>query len=333
MTASFPVLGFDIGGTKIAVCLGCSDGKIIASGRVDNKERHPDDVLPELVALGRQLLADAGMTSTDLTAVGISAPAPHDIPGGRITQPTNMKKWVDVPIRDYLRDAFATTAYMDNDANAGALAEWFFGTGKKCRNLLYLTMSTGIGGGIITNGRLVHGHDYLAGEVGHFSIDPDGPQCNCGIRGCYEAFCGGRAMAQRMQRELAGQPDHPIVRYANGNYDAIDMICLEKAVRDGDAYAVALWDEMCRRNAQGIGGLINIFNPEMIVLGTIAWAAGDLFMTPLQQYLPQFCWPVQLRGCRVIPSGLKRRIGDYAGISVALNYLYEQDRFQPWQEQ
>ena len=332
MTAPFPILGFDIGGTKIAVCLGTSNGRILASGRVDNKERHPDDVLPELVAMGKKLIADAGLKISDVVALGIGSPAPHDIPNGLITKPTNMKKWVNVPIRDYLKNAFGIEAYMENDANAGALAEWFFGAGKKCRNLLYLTMSTGIGGGIITNGHLVQGHDYLAGEVGHFSIDLNGPMCNCGIRGCYEAYCGGRALAQRMQRELADKPDHPIVKYANGNYDDIDMICLVKAVRDGDDYACKLWEEMSLRNAQGIGSLINIFNPEMIVLGTLAWAVGDLFMEPMLKHLPKFCWDVQRQGCKIIPSALNRQIGEYAGISVALNYLYEQGRFQPWTE-
>lgn len=329
--AAFPVLGFDIGGTKIAVCVGTSDGKILASGRVDNKERTPDAVLPELVATGKRLIEEAGLKAKDIVALGIGSPAPHDIPRGMITTPTNMKSWVNVPIRDYLAEHFGTEAYMENDANAGALAEWFFGAGKKCRNMLYLTMSTGIGGGIINNGRLVQGHDYLAGECGHFVIDLNGPLCNCGLRGCYEAFCGGRALANRMQRELAGQPEHPIVKYAKGKYEEIDMICLEKAVRDGDAYAVKLWEEMCLRNAQAIGSFINIFNPDMIVLGTLAWAAGDLFMEPMLKDLPRFCWDVQLKGCRIIPSVLKRQIGEYAGISVALNALFEQGRFQPWQ--
>lgn len=330
MSGKFPVLGFDIGGTKVAVCLATSDGKIIGHGRVDNKNRHPDEVLPEMVKVGRGLIADAGMKASDVVALGIGSPAPHDIPKGLITTPTNMKKWVNVPIRDYLRDSFGIEAYMENDANAGALAEWFFGAGKKVSNMIYLTMSTGIGGGIIANGHIVEGGSFYAGEVGHFCIDINGPECNCGMRGCYEAFCGGRAIAQRLQRELADKPDSAIVRHAGGNPDNIDMIAVEKAVRDGDAYACALWDGMCLRNAQAIGGLINILNPEMVVLGTLAWAAGDLFMEPLMRRLPDFCWKVPFETCRIIPSALRRQIGEYAGISVALNALYEQGRFQPW---
>jgi len=331
MEKVFPVMGFDIGGTKVAICVGMSDGRILASGRVNNKERTPAEVLPELVTTGEKLLQEAGLTKKDIVALGIGSPAPHDIPRGLITSPTNMKSWVNVPIRDFLAEKFATEAYMENDANAGALAEWFFGAGKKCRNMLYLTMSTGIGGGIITNGHLVQGHDYYAGECGHFVLDLNGPLCNCGMRGCYEAFCGGRALANRMQRELAGHLDNPIVKYAKGKLEDVDTVGLVEAVKMGDAYAVKLWDEMCLRNSQAIGSFINIFNPDMIVLGTIAWAAGDLFMKPVLERLPQFCWETPRKGCKVMPSILKKQIGEYAGLSVALNALFEQGRFQPWQ--
>ncbi len=329
MSNTFPVLGFDIGGTKVAVCLGKSDGTIISHGRVDNNDRHPDEVLPEIVKVGKQLIADAGMTEKDIVALGIGSPAPHDIPNGLITTPTNMKKWVNVPIRDYLKDHFGIEAYMENDANAGALAEWFFGAGKKCKNMMYLTMSTGIGGGIIVNGHLLQGTSFLAGEAGHFSIDPNGPLCNCGMKGCYEAFCGGRAIANRLKKELADQPESEIVKQA-GSVDNIDMIAVENAVRAGDKFACDLWDDMMRHNAQAIGGYINLLNPEMIVLGTLAWAAGDLFMEPLMKYLPDYCWEVPLRDCKIMPSVLQRKIGEYAGLSVALNALYEQGRFEPW---
>lgn len=331
MGKSFPVLGFDVGATKVAVCLGKSDGTIIGKGRVDNNDRHPDEVLPEMVALGKKLIAEAGMTHEDVVAIGIGSPAPHDIPNGLITTPTNMKKWVNVPIRDYLKDHFNIETYMENDANAGALAEWFFGAGKKSRNMLYLTMSTGIGGGLILNGHLLQGKSFLAGEAGHICIDMDGPQCNCGMKGCYEAFCGGRAIANRLKKQLADQPASAIVKHAGG-VDNIDMIAVEKAVRDGDEFACKLWDDMMKRNAQAIGLFVNLLNPEMIVLGTLAWAAEDLFMPKLMEYLPDYCWAVQLADCKIIPSGLKRNIGEYAGLSVALNALFEQGRFQRWED-
>jgi glucokinase len=333
MKEPFNLLGVDIGGTKIAISLGTSDGRLLGSKRVSNKLRPPEDVIPELFAAGHELLKESGLTKADIKAIGIGAPAPADIPNGIITSPTNNKSWKNVPIRDMLAVEFDTEAFFDNDANAGALAEWIFGSAQGCENMIYLTMSTGIGGGIITNGRLVRGSSYFAGEIGHISLDPNGRLCNCGMHGCYEAFCGGMAIAQRVQEELKDQPDHPIVRYAGGDIKHIDMIAIEKAVRDGDDYAVKLWDEMCMRNAQGIGLVINIFNPDKVVLGTLAWATGDLFMKPLLEQLPHFCWKEMYECCEVVPSALKRNIGEYAGIAVALNYLHEDGRFKlPWQK-
>jgi len=324
----FNVLGYDIGGTKIAVSLGSSDGKIIASERLSNKDKTPDEVLPKLVEIGKKLLADAGLKASDLRAVGIDAPAPMDIPRGLILNPPNNKSWDNVPIRDYLSERLGVEAFLENDANAGALAEWMFGAGQGKKNIIYLTMSTGIGGGIITNEHLLHGASFMAGELGHTVIDINGPSCNCGLKGCYEAFCGGRAVAQRIQHELAGQNDHPLVQLADGKIENIDFVTLFKAVKDGNGYAISIWDELCLRHAQAIGLFINSFNPEMIVLGTIACACGDLLMTPIRQHLPRFCWKQMLQDCEIKPAKLGKDIGDYAGICSALNCLYEKGEFE-----
>ena len=317
------VIGIDIGGTKIAVSLGSGDGEILRSRRLDNKDTSPDDMLPELMLTVRELLSEEGVGARDLKAVGIGSPGPIDIPRGLITRPHNLKKWVDVPIRDYVAGELGVEAFFDNDANAGALAEWMFGAGENVKNMIYLTMSTGIGGGIITNGRLLQGSSYFAGEVGHISLDINGPVCECGMKGCYEAFCGGRAVAKRMRSELADKPGHKIIEFAGGDIEKIDMLALERAVRDGDEYAVALWNEFCLRNAQAIGSLINAFNPDRIVLGTIAVASGDLFMKPLMEKLPEFCWEEPLGACTLALSALGKQIAEYSGICVALNALRE----------
>ncbi len=326
------ILGFDVGGTKIAPCLGTSDGEILGSVRIDNKHRDPDDVLPEVVKGGMGLLENAGLSPSDLTAIGIGAPGPMDMPAGTIS-PANMKTWVNVPIKQYIAEGFQIETFFDNDANAGALAEWFFGSGQGVENMLYLTLSTGIGGGIISNGHLVQGASFLAGECGHVVIDLEGPVCNCGMRGCYEAFCGGRAVAQRMQVELANQPESCVVKHAGGNVRDVDMLALEKAAREGDSYAVNLWAEICERNAQAIGMFINILNPSRVVLGTLAWAAGDFFMKPFLEHLPRFCWKETFSPCEVSVSALGREIGEYSGIAVALNGLYDQGRWRrPWEK-
>ncbi|MDD5599738.1 MAG: ROK family protein [Victivallaceae bacterium] len=323
----FTVLGYDIGGTKLGIGLVRNDGKLLGRDRIENKDTKPEEILPEMVKKGRELISGSGLTADDVRAIGISAPSPADIPNGILTAPTNNKLWRNVPVKQYLLEQFGIETCFDNDANAGALAEWFFGAGRGARDLVYLTMSTGIGGGIIANGKLVQGASYHAGELGHMVLTVDGPECACGLRGCYEAYCGGVAVARRIQRELAGQPNHPIVKFAGGKLENIDLIALEKAVRAGNDYAVNFWNEMCLRNAQAYGMLMNLLNPEKIILGTIAWAAGDLFMKPVLENVHRFAWKETYEACEIVTSELRRDIGSYAGAAVAFNRLYEQNEF------
>ncbi len=330
MTTSFPVLGYDVGGTKIAVALMMSDGEVIGSERFDNKDTEPDEMLAKLADCGQRLIDAAGLKNSDVRGIGVSSPGPADIPNGIMTAPPNNRKWRNVRICEYLSNKLGIQAIMENDANAGMLAEWFFGAGRGCRDVIYLTMSTGIGGGIIAAGHLIDGVGYYGGEVGHVVIDINGPECGCGMHGCYEAFCGGRAVALRLQKELCHQHDCAIVKAAGGKVENIDFMALETAVRGGDSYARTVWDEIMVRNAQGIGILVNTFNPEKIILGTIAWAAGDLFMEPLMKHLPRFCWKESLAGCEITTSALRRDIGSYAGPAVVLNHLYEQGLFDPF---
>ena len=318
------LLGIDIGGTKLGIGLGRADGTRLGEFRMPNIDTDPAEVLPGIVRESRRLAAEAGIAVKEIAAFGISAPFPADAARGIMTRPTNNPKWRDVPILDYLGKELAIPGCFENDANCGALAEWFFGAGKGCTDFIYLTMSTGIGGGIVTNGKLVRGGNSLsAGEMGHICLDPDGRQCNCGMRGCYETFCGGRAVADRLREELADQPGSRIMQLAGGDPAKIDMRVLEQAVREGDGYSLKLWDEMAFRNAQALGMFINIFNPQKIILGTLAWAVGELYTKPIMEYLPRFCWPQMKNDCEIVCSALKRDIGSYAGIAAARNYLLE----------
>lgn len=318
------LLGFDIGGTKIGIGLGTVSGEILAGTRFNNVNTDPDAVLPELVRQADALLSQCGRSRNEVAAFGISAPFPADARNGIMLAPPNNPLWVKVPILGYLQHALALPGCFENDANCGALAEWFFGSGKGCENFIFLTMSTGIGGGIIANGKLVRGGGPLsAGEIGHTCIQLNGRQCNCGIKGCYEAYCGGRAVAQRLREELPEHRDSLLWEITGGNPEKADMIALTEAVKRQDAYALALWDEISLRNAQALGSLINTFNPEKLILGTMAWAIGDLYLDPIRKKLPAFCWAEPLAACEILPSTLREKLGSYAGIAAALNYLKE----------
>ena len=326
------VLGFDIGGTKIGIGLGSSLGNILGKARIENVDSYPEVVLPQMVEESKKLVAQAGLKLSEIAAFGISAPFPADAVNGIMTAPTNNRHWRNVPILQYLREQLEIDGCFENDANCGALAEWLFGAGRGCTDFLYLTMSTGIGGGIIAGGKLLRGKHNLAGEVGHMSLDGNGLKCNCGLIGCYEAYCGGVAMANNLRRELAGKPESMIVQLAGGEYEKLDAICLEKAIRAKDAYALEFWDRVMDRNAQAMGALINIFNPEMIVLGTIVKSMGPLFMDPLMAKLPKYTWPQNIAACKFAVTGLSGRSGgELAGAAIALNFLYERGDWKlPW---
>ena len=319
------VVGYDVGGTKLGIGLVSKDGKLAGSARIPNKDTHPEDVLPETIRITRELVEKAGLQMSDLAAFGVSGPFPADPVNGIMTAPPNNPFWRNVPIRKYYEDHLGIPGTFENDANCGALADWFFGAGKGCQDFIYLTMSTGIGGGIIAAGKLVRGRGGCAGEIGHTVVRPDGRYCSCGLRGCYEAYCGGRAVAMHLQAELRKMPDNLMTRMVNGKLEDIDMLVFEKAVRAGDPFAVEQWDEMCQMNAQMFGRLINTFNPERLVLGTFAWAIGDLFMEPVRKYLPKYAWKDMLQLCEIVPSELKREISSYAGAAAALNFLKERN--------
>lgn len=317
------LLGIDIGGTKIGIGLGDESGRLLGSSYKDNRDTDPAEVLPWIVSEANRLASSAGITVKDIAAFGISAPFPADAARGIMLRPPNNPKWRNVAILDYLKANLGIDGCFENDANCGALAEWFFGAGRGCSDFIYLTMSTGIGGGIIAAGKLVRGGKALsAGELGHICIQLDGRQCSCGMCGCYEAYCGGRALAARMAEELADQPDSMIMKLA-AEPGKPDMRTLEQAVRANDPYAVKLWEEMSLRNAQAIGAFINAFNPQKIVLGTLAWAVGDLYTEPILKELPRFCWEEPRKACEIVSSELKREISSYAGIAAALNFLKE----------
>ena len=318
------LLGFDVGGTKIGVGLGTASGRILGGFRMSNVNTKPEDVLPVIADEAVRLVRENNLKMSDVAAFGISAPFPADAARGIMLDPPNNPLWRNVPILEYLTGKLGIPGVFENDANCGALAEWFFGAGKGCRNFVYLTMSTGIGGGIIAAGKLIRGGAALsAGEIGHVCIQLDGRPCGCGMNGCYEAYCAGRSVANRIREELKDQPGSMIMQLAGGDPEKIDMIVFEKAVRAGDSYALALWDEIAMRNAQGMGILINVLNPEKLILGTMAWAIGDLYIDPIKKYLPRFCWQEPLNACEITCSALKRDISSYAGIAAALNYLNE----------
>jgi glucokinase len=315
------LLGIDIGGTKTAVCLGNNRGEILFSKRMSSAGESVEAYRRQLIELCHHVLEQAHMQPAALDAIGISAPGPMDCRRGVLIAPPNNPGWKDVPIVALVQKSFKAPVFMNNDANACALAEQLFGEHRGTQNLVYLTFSTGMGGGIIVNGELIQGATDTGGEVGHQVLDPAGPLCGCGQRGCWEAYVGGRNLAERLKVDIVqGNIKTSIVDKAGG-IDKINMLALEMAARDGDRYALAEWDVFTDRVAQGIGCLIMVLNPDVVILGTIGIHAGDFVMGPIRDKLPKYTWEWPLRACKIVTSSLGGKIGELAGLAVAATGL------------
>jgi glucokinase len=327
----FPVLGIDIGGTKIAVCLADSKGRILSSRRLPGGARQSyTQFLPQLEKTVNVLCRESGLSLDQVRACGISAPGPLDIPGGVLKKSPNMN-WENAPVRRDLERMLGIPAALQNDAAAGALASWFFGEARGCRDFIYLTMSTGIGGGIVASGQLVEGCDGNAGELGHIILDLEGPVCGCGMRGCFEAFCGGRSIQKRLQAMVADSPDHPFLTQpeVDGDPEKLGFATLLGAVKRQVPQACELWDEICVRMAQGIGIVMMSFNPRLIVLGTMFYYSGHILMDPVRANLHRFAWPRMIDSCRLAASALGKEMGELAGAAVALYDMQKRGEWSP----
>jgi glucokinase len=314
------LVGIDVGGTKIAVAVGDASGRLAAQERFATQPSGDPQVdLRGIVERVRRLLERAAPDRVD--AIGVAVPSPLDPERGVVLSPPNLPGWRDVPVRAFLEDAFGVPVFVENDANAAALAEWHFGAARGYAHVAYLTMSTGVGAGLILGGRLHRGVMASAGEVGHAPIEWDGEACSCGLRGCLEAYVGGAAWTRRLQRVT---PADSRAAALAGGVGQVRPEHLVEAARVGDAFALG---EMARWNghlARGLVGLLFTLAPEAIVLGTIAVAAGEaLCFAPLRELVRKHAWPLLTERLAIVPAALGASLPYHAAIGVALEGLRE----------
>lgn len=262
------IAGIDIGGTKVAVALANREGEVLATARFATRvERGPNAVVDEAIATLQRL---AGEHGARIAAAGIGCAGPLDRRAGLILSPPNLPGWDRFPIVELVEGRLGVPCLLDNDANAAALGEYRYGAGRGVRDMVYMTVSTGIGGGVIVGGELVHGVGDAAGEIGHMVVLPDGPECACGARGCLEAICSGTSIARRMRERTGADPSVEITAAS-----------VARAAREGDRAAREVWDETIRYLALGIGNVIVTVAPELVVIGGGVSAAGEQLLDPL----------------------------------------------------
>ncbi len=260
--ASF-VVGLDLGGTKIlSVCLDPSLSVVGRDYRETGAEDGPDAVIARMVESAR-----AAADGRELRAIGVSAPGPLDIGRGIVTEAPNLPGWINIPLQQRIRETSGLPAWIENDANAGAVAEQRVGAGRGSNHMVLVAVGTGVGGGLILNGNLYHGASGGAGEVGHMTVDPGGAICGCGRVGCLEAVAAGRTLDAAAREIAAAEPEGVLARIARSEAEEPNARMLDLAAADGDPAAIAALTRAGGYLGAGLTNLTNLLNPDIIVIG------------------------------------------------------------------
>ena len=312
-------IGVDIGGTKCALTLGreCDGAIEILYKKQFPTVGTPNEVLDRFCGEIQAALLNIGTEASDFSAIGISCGGPLDSLRGVIQSPPNLPGWDDIFVTDFFTKRIGLPAYLENDANACAIAEWRWGAGKGMGNMIFLTFGTGLGAGLILDGKLYSGTNGNAGEIGHVRLRADGP-VGYGKSGSAEGFCSGGGLSQ--QGRVAAEHDPmgaaPLLA-ACGGLDEINAKEIAILADAGDAFCQAIYTACGERLGETLALLVDLFNPEAIVLGGVYMRSSNLLAAGMQKTLAREALPQSVAVCRILPAGLGEHIGDYAALAIA----------------
>lgn len=311
------IIGVDLGGTQIRAALADGEGRILRRAScLTLAEEGPEPVIGRI----KDAIREAA-SSTDwaqVVGIGIGAPGPLNPWTGVIRQAPNLPGWRDVPLRDIIQEEFQVPTYLGNDANVAALAERRFGAGQGVDDLIYMTVSTGIGGGVIAEGRLLLGADGLAGEVGHMTLEAHGPRCNCGNIGCLEALASGTAIARDARQRIEEGAQTIIVDRVGGDLSKVTAKLVSQAAQEGDELAIELIRRAGFYIGVGIVNLIHLFNPRLFVIGGGVSKAGDLLFDSIRATVRERAMPAMQREVRIVPAALGDDVGLLGAVALVL---------------
>jgi glucokinase len=309
------VVGIDLGGTNIVVGTVAEDGSEL-HGLVSEPtlpEQGSDAVVARIVKLARASLAEAhGKT---IAGVGIGSPGPLDTARGVVLLTPNLG-WTNFPLRDRVTDALGLPATLDNDANCAIFGEWWRGAARGAEHVVGLTIGTGIGGGIVLHGEIYHGASDIAGEIGHMTIDSTGRRCKCGNYGCLEAYASGPAIAARAVEGVEAGAETSLPDYVRGDLTQITAQVIYEAAHDGDEYAREVVHETAKVLGAGVANIINIFNPQVVVICGGVTLAGDQLFVPLRSEVKRRAFKPAASACRIVPGELTGTAGVYGAAAV-----------------
>lgn len=308
-------IGIDVGGTKINAFRVGRDGTIVERTSVPTPADDATATLAAMVALARSLI------TPEVLAIGVGAAGMVDATEGVLRFAPNLA-WRDLPIAGRMRDALGLPCQVDNDASMAAYGEFRFGAGRGYRHLLLVTVGTGIGGGIVADGRLFRGANGFAAEIGHVIVEPEGPLCGCGNRGCWEQVASGGAIG-RVGREAVLEYPHSLLwRLADGDASKVTGKIVTDAALKGDEVSMGIVAEAGRRLGEGIAGLVNVLDPQVVVVGGGVVVAGELLLEPARAaFLEAVEGPEYRPRVPIVPAQLGNDAGAVGAAALALEEL------------
>ena len=313
------VVGIDLGGTNIVVGTVAEDGSELL-GLVSEptmSQQGADAVLGRIVKLARASMAEA--RGKEIAGVGIGSPGPLNTKTGIVLLTPNLG-WTNFPLRDVIAERTRLPVRIDNDANCATLGEWWLGAARGANNVIGMTIGTGIGGGIILGGRLYHGSSDVAGEIGHATIDITGRRCKCGNYGCLEAYASGPSIADRAREAVGSDDEAFLVLMVGGDANKITAATVYEAAKLGDDVALDVVRETSRFLGAGIANLLNIFNPDVVVIAGGVTQAGETLFGPLRREVRKRAFKPAVEACQIVPGTLVA-----AGVVGAVAAYKQQD--------
>lgn len=300
------VFGVDLGGTNIKVGLVSAEGTIVHRHQAETLgERGPAAVARRICQAARQCVEAADVGPDAVAGIGVGSPGTIDLENGVVLFSPNLPGWDDIPLRRMIEDDIGLPCALDNDANVAALAEQWAGAGRGASSLVLLTLGTGIGGGIVLDGRVWHGANGVAGEIGHMSINPDGPRCGCGNLGCLEAYASATAMVRRMHQAIQSGRETSLAP----RLDDLTAQDIHKAALAGDKAARDNIEATGRYLGVGVSNIMHILNPQVIAFSGGVAAAGDMLMEPLLDEMEKRTLEASRRDVKVCFAELPRDAG------------------------
>ncbi len=315
-------IGVDIGGTSVKLGLVSASGKVLARDSFSTKAAGGRKAFLHLLTTRIAALGhEAKKRHLKVAGVGIGAPGPIDVARGFVYFFPNIPGWRNTPLRALLERKLGLPVSVDNDANVMALAEFRFGAGRGAKNIIALTLGTGVGGGLVIGGELYHGPNYSAAEIGHLVVNENGPRCACGSRGCIETYVGNGYFVREIKRRL-GKGEKSILRkWSVGQGRELTPLLVAQAASRGDALSKKMWKETGEHLGTALAGLVNVLNPERIILGGGIAQSGLLF-GPVKATLGRKAFPIAARSVKVVPA----KLGVDAGLVGAASLIFMKER-------